>query len=160
MQKNHNPTDPYATPDFDDWGWDSYWGQPEWITWHAALVKEFGQPQANDKFVNTWNAQTNFFVDFGDVRGDWITLDAPFREWLAGYTTSNGQTMLTALENTTFLGKPMGTGTDIVDNLLDGAGSLGNGVENTLKTLGWILPALLIVALIGAGFIIYKKANI
>jgi hypothetical protein len=161
MAENNNPNDPNATPDFDNWGPDTYWNKTDWMTWHAALVNVFGEAVGSDKWTDTWNEESDFLTwNAGDERADWVTLDPVFRVWLSSYTLSNGINMLESLQAEIFLGQTIGTATDITGNVLEGVSSLGSGVENTLKLASWLLPVVLVIVLACAGYIIYKKANI
>jgi hypothetical protein len=36
-----------SKPDYDGWGWDSFWSCKEWMLWHEALKQYYGQKEAN-----------------------------------------------------------------------------------------------------------------
>jgi hypothetical protein len=148
-----------SVPDLDDWGWDDYWSCPEWIQWHKAMVSQYGAYQANEKFLTEWNKQS-----IGAHALDCRSFNSEFRE----YTKAVG--LHDALYNGALLAKPLGittdavttatsaasdvvqAGGDLIQGVAQGAGSLG-------KSLKYVIPVLLIVALGVIGFIIYKKTQ-
>ena len=149
MKANHNPSDPNAIPDFDEWGWDSYWSQADWRTWYEANASEIGRKPAADKFAAAWNSRTGFWEALGDVRGDWETVNADFREWARRITLTDGSTLLAAITPGDPLSNIMGGTTDVLSNV-------GTSVVNTSKTLKWVLPILLVAVAISLVVIINK----
>jgi hypothetical protein len=160
---NHNPNDPYALPDFDEWGWDDYWSQQDWRTWYVALANEFGKPEAGDRFVQAWNSRTGFFESFGDVRADWVALDTEFREWAENEPTSAGMNVLEAIQKSVILGDIFGEGSEIVtgtvNNASDAVNNATGAAVNTTKTLKWLLPVLMVLAGAMILYIIYSKSK-
>ena len=154
MASNINPYDPLAVPDFDGWGLDSYWDSNDWMVWHIALIEEYGEPVANDMWVDSWNSVSGFDA-IGDVRYDWIAFDASFREHLKNHKTSTDRTMLDAVQNP--LGSLMGGATDGVSTVGQTIEGLSAGLTNTAKTLSWALPMVAIVAGIVLVYILSKK---
>lgn len=115
----HDPANPEALPDFDGWGWDSYWSAAEWIQWHRAMVIRIGLDAANVRFVTEWQKQ-----GFGAAPLDARSFDTSFRD----YARANG--FLDALySGLGALAKPIGAGTDILD-----------GVATTGRLIGDLLP--------------------
>ena len=166
-QGPNDPNNPYATPDFDEWGWDDYWNSNEWLTWHTAMLNEFGQPEANDRFVNTWLSQSmregatliSPLLADPDERIDWL-LDNDFTDYLKNYRTSSGQNMYDAITNGN---KIIDTGNwldDAVENVAEGITGATESVSNTTKTLKWFLPVLVVLAGLLILFIIYRKSNL
>ncbi len=150
---NNNPKDPNAWPDFDEWGWDTYWSLNDWLTWHATLKQTFGQPVANDRWVEAWMSRQGILA-FGDVRADWLTFNSAFREHLRNHNTSGNITMLAAITDP--LTEIIAVPGEAVGNIGEGAVNLSGGVVNTTKTLKWLLPVALVVAVVLAAIIIYK----
>ena len=118
----HDPSNPDALPDFDSWGWDSYWSAAEWIQWHRALVARHGLEQANVRFVTEWQKQ-----GFGAAPLDARSFDTSFRD----YARQNG--FLDALYyGIGALAKPLGGANDALD-----------GVAKTGRAIGVALPYVL-----------------
>lgn len=144
-------------PDFDDWGWDDYWSQVDWRTWHTAMANAYGLQYANDHFVNVWNSETDFWSEMGDVRADWVSIDSEFRAWAAGLVLSNGMTMLEALENSVLLSGVTGPVVEDIEETIENTSGI---VSNTTNLLKWLIPIALIALLVLGGFIIYNKSNL
>lgn len=53
-----DPHGAFSVPDFDDWGPDSFWHAYDWITWHQAMVQQFGLDEANATFRYYWAQQS------------------------------------------------------------------------------------------------------
>lgn len=151
---NHDPSNPLATPLFDEWGWGEYWDMNDWLAWHTALKEAYGQPAGNDAWVNAWNSRSGFFRTFGDVRGDWVAFNTTFRNHLQNHKTSTGITMLEAIQNP--VGAIMGTGTETVGSVGESLGNVGTTLTNTTKTISWLLPVALVAAIAVAVFLLIK----
>lgn len=155
MNENHNPMDPNATPDFDEWGWDTYWSRADWLTWLNALNEAYGSQAAAQKFYTAWASRSGFIETFGDVRGDWIAFDTSFRAALAEFTLPGGANLLDAIEGTVVLGEVMGGGSEAINEVGGAIGSAGTGIKNLGDTLRWVLPAaLVVVVIIGAIYLL------
>lgn len=146
----NDPYNPNATPDFDEWGPDSYWSMDQWLIWHQSLLEAFGSPTATNIWVEAWNGRSGWGT-VGDVRYDWVALNSDFRDYLTQHKTSGGITMLAAIQNP--LGSLMGTGTDVV-------ASTTTAVINATDTLKWLLPVAIIVVVAAAVFILLTKSNL
>jgi len=153
----NNPTNPLATPVFDGWGWDPYWTKQDWLAWHNSLKTEFGQPAANDKFVNAWLSRDGFFEAFGDVRGDWVSLDTAFRDYLKAHNTSAGINMLDAIAGGNPITAVMGGASDLGSAGLNIVSNSTDVAETLTKSLKYILPLLLILAIVAAVVILWPK---
>jgi hypothetical protein len=153
----NSPNNPLATPVFDTWGWSPYWSKQDWLTWHNTLKSEFGQPIANDKWVNAWLSRSGFFEAFGDVRGDWVTFDSAFRQYLSSHNTSAGINMLAAIVGGNPITSVMGGATDVVSSAGETLTNLTDAAQSTTKTVKYILPALLILAVVAAAVILWPK---
>lgn len=151
---NHNPYDPTATPNFDEWGPDDYWSKADWLTWHNTLKNEFGTPMGNDVWVSAWNSRTGVFTTLGDVRANWLGADLAFRNYLDDHKISSGVTMLEAVTD------PLSDASAAVAGIFGSAGqSLGNigtTVTRTTKTLSWLLPLAAVAAVVIAGYLLIK----
>ena len=106
----NNPTNPNATPDYDDWGPDSWWTAQDWLTWHRTLKAKYGLDEANARFVAAWQKQGMLSSPL-DAR----SFDSSFRE----YAKANG--FLDALYyGLGAVAKPIGTTTDVVTGVTQG----------------------------------------
>lgn len=163
----HNPNNANATPVFDDWGWGDYWSMNDWLTWHNALVVAYGEPIANDFFVNTWLSENSWLNEFGDERATWLDFNTSFRDYLRNHQTSTGLSMLDALTSGNIISMVVGFAADtvsgagsVVTGALDTAAGATDATTGATKTLKWLLPALLIVAAIGLVIYANKKFKI
>jgi hypothetical protein len=79
--ENHDPFDPDASPDYDSWGFDTWWTASEWVTWHKSMKSRYGLDEANRRFIKAWQDQ-------GILSGpiDARSFDTSFRE----YAKANG----------------------------------------------------------------------
>lgn len=48
----------YASyPDYDDWGWDNYWGCTDWQIWYTKLEEFYGSVEARQRWKSAWEKQ-------------------------------------------------------------------------------------------------------
>ena len=132
----HDPTNADSTPDYDEWGPDSWWTSNDWLTWHKALKAKYGLEQANVKFITAWEKQ-----GIGAAPLDARSFDSNFR----AYARANG--FLDAL----FYGlgslvKPIGTATDIIEGVTE-------GVSTTSRLLKYAIP----VAALAFGYLYFMS---
>lgn len=127
-----------STPDFDEWGWDDYWGCGEWMLWHKANVQAYGKETANTKFIQAWSSQDSFMSPY-----NWCKYDKDFANYFAqqgidvGWLLSN---LVVGVEN---------VGGDVIDT-----------VENTTGTIAYVSSGLKVVAtlaVIGAGIYAFDR---
>lgn len=119
----NDPTNADAVPDFDGWGWDSWWTGTDWLTWHRALKARFGLEVANTKFINAWQQQT-----MGSTPLDARSFNTDFR----AYAKANG--FLDALYyGLGALVKPIGAVTDVVSDV-------STGISSTASLTKYLLP--------------------
>lgn len=154
MADNHNPYDATATPDFDDWGWDDYWSMNDWLIWHNALIKAYGQPMGNDLWVQGWLQGNTWSALFGDVRGDWLTFNTDFKNHLKSYKTSGGVSMYSAIIDP--VGYIMGGAVDVAADVGESVSNAGEAIKNTTKTISWLVPIAAIAAVVLAALLISK----
>lgn len=144
FRPENDPTKPDSVPDYDGFGYDSQWTAEDWLTWHRALKVKYGPDEANRRFITAWQ---------GGGFGEDPPLDArSFNSAFRDYARANG--FLDALySGLGALAKPLGTANDV----LDGATALGSGVKNSAKTLGFLLPALVLGGLAFAAWYYMPK---
>lgn len=148
-----------SVPDLDEWGLDDYWSCSDWINWHKAVAQAYGVQAANEKFLSEWNKQS-----FGAHALDCRSFNSAFRE----YTKSVG--LHDALYDGALIAKPLGltadtltTVTNTASDVVQGAGSavsgLAGGIGDFGKSLKYLIPIVLIVAIGVIGFTIYKRTQ-
>ncbi len=118
----------YSTPDYDDWGPDTYWDCYDWMTWHQKMVPVFGLDEANRRFIEAFHNAGQFSNNF-----DCRSFNSDFRD----YAKQNGfyEALYAGLAG--LIVKPIGWGTDAVST----AGSAINIVKS-------VVPLLLIATVI------------
>ena len=119
----NNPTNPDATPDYDNWGPDSWWTAQDWLTWHRSLKAKYGLDEANARFINAWQKQGLFSAPL-DAR----SFDTSFRD----YAKANG--FFDALYyGAGSLVRPIGTVTDVVAGVTE-------GISSTASLTKYLIP--------------------
>ena len=116
-----------TTPDYDEWGVDTWWNCQDWITWHKRLVEHFNKPTAND----IWNYA---YAKSGSLSGnlDCRTFNSDFRE----YVRQNGLSPFQSAGVFTPILQGYGTASDVVlgglDTVTDVSSGLFGGVSSLL----------------------------
>jgi len=132
-----------SIPDLDDWWFDEWWTCDQWIMWHKANKKKYGQAVANQKFMEYWNQQT-----FGAGALDCRTFDSKFR----AYITRNN--LYDAVYEGAGLFKhvlgPIGGASDVVGGASRTLGAFG-------RALPWIVGISLGGVAIWGGVKVYKS---
>lgn len=88
-----------SLPDYDEWGWDEYWGCAEWMLWHQLNVQQYGKPTANQKFMEAWAAQDGLMSPY-----NWCKYNTDFANYFkaqginVGWLLSN---LIVAADNVT-----------------------------------------------------------
>lgn len=134
-----------TAPNYDEWGFDSYWNCQDWIQYHQQLKKKFGKEKAN----YIWNyayAQGSEFSSHWNCR----TTNVKFREYVRknGLDPYAGVTLPLAPQVLNLFG----SGLETISGLGDFVGSIGKNI----KTLGWIALGGVVVF---AGISIYKEVK-
>jgi hypothetical protein len=133
----NDPTNADSTPDYDNWGPDSWWTAQDWMTWHRSLKARFGLDEANVRFVNAWEKQGVLSSPL-DAR----SFNTAFRD----YAKANG--FFDALYyGLGALVKPIGAVTDVVSGV-------SQGISSTASLTKYILP-LAAIALAYMAFTAY-----
>ena len=119
----NDPTKASSTPDYDNWGPDSWWTAQDWVTWHKALKAQYGLDEANARFITAWQQQ-----GIGASPLDARSFDSSFRD----YAKANG--FFDALYyGLGALAKPIGTVSDVVTNV-------SKGIETTATLTKYLIP--------------------
>jgi hypothetical protein len=143
-----------TAPDYDEWGYDTWWSCENWIMWHKELKKHFGKPTAN----NIWNYA---FAESRSLSGNLScrTINSEFRK----YVKENG---LSPFANAGIFSPVLqgyGTAGDIVSSGLDTVSNVGSGVFGAVDSVlgGNNLKKTINIALIVGGIIgvayVYKS---
>lgn len=103
------PDSANAWPDLDEWGPDEFWSAYDWMTWHSAMAREFGIPQANAQFVFWWAKQS---AGAAPILATWS--DPDFRAYLDRHG---------------LLGQVTNTTQRIIGGIGGAIGSVGEGLE-------------------------------
>ena len=119
----NNPASADSTPDYDNWGPDSWWTAQDWVTWHRSLKSKYGLDKANAIFINAWQKQ-----GIGASPLNARSFDTSFRD----YAKSNGffDGLYYGLGG---VAKPIGTATDVVTGVTE-------GISTTAALTKYILP--------------------
>lgn len=141
-----------SKPDLDDWGWDDYWGPEHWIEWHKKMKAKYGPDEANQRFIIAYHE-----ASFGAASFDWRTVNSTFKK----YAKDNGfyDALYDGLGG--LLGKVASvansvvrTSADASETVIDTAGNVvenaGDALTNTTSILKWVIPAIVILLVIGA----------
>ena len=124
----NDPTNASSTPDYDNWGPDSWWTAQDWLTWHRSLKTRFGLDEANSRFINAWQKQ-----GIGSSPLDARSFDSSFRE----YAKANGffDALYYGLGS---LVKPIGVTTDVISGV-------STGISSTASLTKYIIPIAAVI---------------
>ena len=104
-----------STPDYDEWGFDSYWSCDQWRQWYDALKSKYGQVQAKNIWVDAWGKQS-----WDEHNYSWCKYDTAF----ATYMRSQGIDVGHVLSNV------LNSGVTVIDNVSQGAVGLSEILKN------------------------------
>jgi hypothetical protein len=131
----------YSQPDYDSWGFDTYWSAADWRKWFDELFREFGLEEAKKRFVAAWNNPDA--PSFGAIRGNYVNDDIEFIEWAKdmGIYRSISTGLVGVINDATYTVLKTGERTtDVINNTTE-------GVLNTSNSFKYLIPALFIVLL-------------
>jgi hypothetical protein len=145
----NDPTSATATPDYDNWGFDTWWTASDWMTWHMALKRAYGLEEANRRFITAWDKQ-GLFASPIDAR----SFDTTFRQ----YARDNGffDALFSGIGG--LVGRLPSTGTDVVVGATGAVSNVGQAVGTIGSMAKYILP----VAALAFGyyyFMAYKPSR-
>lgn len=126
-----------STPDYDGWGFDSYWTCDEWKNWHIALVKQYGLARANELWVEAWNKQDTF------EHGKNV---CKYNTEFVNYLLSKG------IDIRSFVSAIFTNVAETVVNTTEAAADLSDNLD-------WIVPAAIGAALLIGGLILYSQVK-
>lgn len=134
-----------STPVLDGWGYDDYWGVPQWTIWVKANVKKYGKVTAKEKFAVEWNKQDAFASPY-----NWAKYDKAFHDFLM-------KTIDTDISS--ILSSPAVALEEVVSDVSETASSTTGGLASTGKTVKYAMPIFLVIVLVIIIFTIYRKAR-
>lgn len=148
----HDPANPAALPDYDDWGWDDYWGPAEWMQWHKTMKAAIGKEKADYNFATAWEKMLS-----ADGLGSSVlsarSFNVQFREW------AKSENLLNALYGGMAWLKPLGAATDLASGAADlasGAADIGSKAPDVaMSVVKWAAIAIGI----GLGVAAIKKSQ-
>lgn len=149
-----------SQPVFDEWGPGAYWSELEWMQYLSALVAHFGPVAGPDVFYSQWMSRSGFWSTLFDERINWLSWNSAFRQAMRAHDLSNGVNLLVALQSKSPFSSIIGGANDVLAGAGSGMSSIGTGVSRGAKTISWLLPAAIIVAVIVAGWLLYTKTQI
>ncbi len=125
-----------STPDYDNWGPDSYWSCEDWMTWFYALKKALGSDKAVAKWEAAWNDQS---ID--EHNYNWCKYSSDFNLFLKKEGIVGASNLLANTVVAT---------TEVIDNT-------GTAAVKASKTISTIIPIIIIVVVILGALFIYKN---
>ena len=121
-----------STPDYDNWGWDSFWSCAEWIAWHKALKNAYGQDQANAIFTAAWEKQDSFEHAY-----NWCKYNSTFYNYIKkNFPDEQGNVFAT---------------------IINSVSNVAEGVNTTANVAKFLLPAAAIALAIWGGKQLFGK---
>lgn len=135
-----------TTPDYDEWGWDTFWKCDDWITWHQKLVQHFGEATATEIWNYAFNKTTSLSSNL-----DCISLDSSFRAYVKAHKLNVYQDLVTDVigGSTDILHSAVDTTTNITTGILGGVNSIFGG-DNFKKTVNIVL---IVGGIIGVAYV-------
>jgi hypothetical protein len=138
-----------TVPDYDEWGWDTFWKCDDWITWHKKLAEHFGEKTATEIWNYTFSKTTNLSSNL-----DCNSFDSAFRK----YAKEHG-----LKPNTDLIVEVFGTSTDVLTGALGTTSNVASGLFGTVDGIfgGNNLKKTINIVLIAGGLIgiayVYKS---
>ena len=110
-----------TVPDYDEWGYDTYWSCDDWITWHQRLVEHFGEATATDIWNYAFAQSTNLSSNL-----DCNSLNATFRAYVKAHNLKPNNDLVT---------QAVGTAVDVTSGVLDTTSNVASGVLGTVNSI-------------------------
>ena len=135
-----------TVPDYDEWGWDTFWSCDDWITWHQKLAQHFGEATATEIWNYAFKKTTNLSSNL-----DCISLDASFRAYVKAHKLTVYEDLITDVigGSTDILNSAVDTTVSVSTGLLGGVKSLFGG-DNLKKTVSVVL---IVGGIIGVAYV-------
>jgi hypothetical protein len=107
-------------PDYDEWGYDSFWSCDDWMTWHKKLSEHFGEATATEIWNYAFKQTTNLSSNL-----DCNSFNSTFRAYVKQHNLTVPSDLVT---------KTLGTTTDVVGGALDTTSNVVTGVFGTVNS--------------------------
>ncbi len=133
-----------SQPDYDGWGWDTYWGCEEWMAWHKELKRKYGSEKANYLWKSAWDKQGSFDAPLNSCR---------YNTTFVNYFLNEG------IDIRSFISALFTNSTETLVNATDATKEATSSISSIGKQLKWILPVVATGAVIVGGLMWYNKAK-
>lgn len=147
-----------SLPVYKDWPWSDAWGCAEWIKFRTELGKKYKPDEADYLWGKLWldgvsqvSGGTGAAIGSGlitdSVPLSCRTFDSNFKAFLESYPN---------LKSAVFSGiggliaRPISLGVTVFDSLGNIIGNTATGLSDTSKLLKWLIPAVIVLVVIGA----------
>ena len=133
-------------PDYDEWGWDTYWSCDDWITWHKKLVEHFGKATAKEIWDYAFKKTTSLSNNL-----DCISLNSTFRDYVHQNNLKVYEDITTDIigGSNAVLHSAINTTSNVATGLLGTVDSLCGG-NNLKKTINIVL---IVGGIIGVAYV-------
>jgi hypothetical protein len=118
-----------STPDYDNWGPDTYWSPEDWINWHKALKQQYGKAKADDLWLKAYHRAGAFGEEYS-----YRSFSTPFRV----YAKQEG--LYDALFDG--IGGKIALPLSIIASLFEGASDTATGVADVARGIPEVISSL------------------
>ena len=148
---------PYnSVPDYDNWGYDSFWDLATWVAWHRGLVSKYGRstdtdgyPKADKIWLSAWVKQGSYSSPILAIiqpsrfkaETDYIKKFPLLYQYSGLKRASEGLNPLETSYTATKL--PF----DVAGNVVDAVSDIGDSIGTTGKILKYGVPVLVLTAM-------------
>jgi hypothetical protein len=110
-----------TVPDYDEWGYDSFWRCDDWVNWHKRLAEHFGEATATEIWNYAFKQSTNLSSNL-----DCNAINSTFR----AYVKKHGLTV-----NNDIITQAMGATSDVLTGAIDSTSNIATGLFGTVNSL-------------------------
>lgn len=136
-----------STPDYDEWGPDSYWSCQDWITWHRALKKKYGAIDAKTRFGAAWDKRSAF--------GHELTCSLSDTDFI-NYFKAEGFKWDASGSFVLSVGNAVKSAGKAVENSAKSAENLTKSASNITQ---YVLYVVIVIAIAAGAYFIYRFAK-
>lgn len=127
------------SPDYDNWGPDSYWSCGDWKRFAEQLVAAYGKEQALVVFGAYWDQQDSFEHAY-----NWCKYDGDFVAYFKSLGVTDDR-------------NPFAKGWGIAGDAISTVGNTVEGAKNASGMVKYLIPVLVGLAAIGISYYGYLK---
>jgi hypothetical protein len=130
-----------TAPDYDEWGYDTFWSCDDWINWHKRLAEHFGEATATEIWNYAFKQTTNLSSNL-----DCNSFNTTFRAYVKQHNLAVYKDLIT---------QAMGATVDVVGGAIDTTSNVATGIFGTVNSLfgGTNLKKTINIVLIVGGVI-------